>query len=80
MDTGYNIEVFAKARWRWWTGRLGLVVASKGDKWSEGSKRLARKIQSLTEDIEMVKEPEVPIDYGICLYHEQRFSRSTSAQ
>lgn len=51
-NPGYNTKVFAKARWRWWRGRFGLVVGSKGDKWSEGSKQLAQEIQTLMENIE----------------------------
>jgi hypothetical protein len=49
---GTDTTMFAKARWRWWKGRFGLVAASKGDNWSEGTKRLARKIQALMGDLE----------------------------
>jgi hypothetical protein len=49
---GTETTMFAKARWRWWKGRFGLVAASRGDKWREGTKRLARKIQALMGDLE----------------------------
>jgi hypothetical protein len=37
---------------RWWKGRFGLVAASKRDKWSEGTKRLAQRLQELMGDLE----------------------------
>lgn len=51
-NPGYNTEVFAKARWRWWKGRFGLVAASKGERWSCGTKLRAREIQLVMEHIE----------------------------
>jgi hypothetical protein len=53
---GTDTTMLARARWRWWKGRFGLVAAPKGDKWGEGTKRLARKIQALMGDLEGEKE------------------------
>lgn len=45
-------RILSKARWRWCKGRFGLKAASKGEKFSEGSKQLARKIHILMGEIE----------------------------
>jgi hypothetical protein len=53
---GTDTTMFAKSRWRWWKGMFGLVAASKGDKWSEGTKQLARKIQASMGALESAEE------------------------